>query len=722
LFTAVLLPAQQVPPKRPKVALVLEGGGALGFAHIGVLDFLEQHHVPVDLVVGTSMGGLVGGLYALGNTPADIRNLTTEIDWSSVLAGRVAFQDLSFRRKEDRIAFPNRLEFGLKGGLKVPAGLNSGQQVGLILNRAALAYDDLLSFDNLPIPFRCVATDLTMGQETVFDRGSVSDALRATMSIPAIFSPVTINGHLYSDGGALNNLPVDVAKKAGADIVIAVYLDTGPPVTSNYGSPLAVAGRNIQVMIAANELHNMAAADILISADVKGFAAFSFNQSSEIIPRGFAAAESKQKMLLALALNDEDWNAYTAARAAKIKRNVPVPQRVEVAGVPPKMAKDIQAELAPYLNKPLQTKELEKSLAQLTGNGILGTAGYSIGVGADGVPELQVKASPKPYGPPFMNLGVNIDGSNPENVLFGLGARFTWMNIGGDRAEWRNDAFFGSTYGVRSEYYRPLSGASKFFVAPRAYAINDPFDLFFGQSRIAQYRIQREGFGGDAGYALNRRAEIRVGQDLFLMQVRKRITEDTYPDSSEREWQSSLRFHYYGLDNIVVPRSGFQIEASSSWYSRQKPNVSFAQSEFRASYFKPVSNPGSLMFTANGGTTYGAKTLNLELQSFALGGPLRLGAYGENELLGNRYFLTQGGYLHKLATLSSIVGEGLYGLVFMEVGKVYGSPVGFVPGSFLALDGSVALVARTAIGPVFIGGSIGNDNHRKWWFGLGRVF
>jgi NTE family protein len=145
LFAAVLLPAQQAPRKRPKVALVLEGGGALGFAHIGVLDFLEQRHVPVDLVVGTSMGGLVGGLYAVGNTPADIRNLTSQIDWSSVLAGRIAFQDLSFRGKEDRIAFPNRLEFGLKGGLKVPAGLNSGQQVGLILNRATLAYDDVLS-------------------------------------------------------------------------------------------------------------------------------------------------------------------------------------------------------------------------------------------------------------------------------------------------------------------------------------------------------------------------------------------------------------------------------------------------------------------------------------------------------------------------------------------------------------------------------------------------
>jgi NTE family protein len=127
------------------------------------------------------------------------------------------------------------------------------------------------------------------------------------------------------------------------------------------------------------------------------------------------------------------------------------------------------------------------------------------------------------------------------------------------------------------------------------------------------------------------------------------------------------------------------------------------------------------MFTAAGGTTYGAKTLDLTLQSFTLGGPLRLGAYGENELLGNQYFLAQSGYLHKLVPFSSIVGEGLYGLVFMEVGKVYDNPSAPI-GDSTALDGSVALVARTAIGPVFIGGSIGNNNHRKWWFGLGRVF
>jgi NTE family protein len=719
----MLLPAQQVPRKRPKVALVLEGGGSLGFAHIGVLDFLEQHHVPVDLVVGTSMGGLVGGLYAIGNTPADIRNLTSQIDWDFVMGGRIPFQDLNFRRKEDRIAYPNRLEFGLKGGLKVPAGLNSGHQVGLILNRATLAYENVMSFDALPTPFRCVATDLTVGRQTVFDHGSVSDALRATMSIPALFAPATVNGHLYSDGAAVNNLPVDVAKNAGADIVIAVYLDPGPPVSNNYGSPLAVAGRNVEVMIAANELHNMAAADILISVDVKGFASFSFNRGAEIIPRGFAAAESKQKMLMPLALNDEGWKEFTAARAAKIKRDIPVPQRVQVTGVPPKMAETIQAEFAPYLNKPIQPGELEKLLNKLTGDGMLSTVGYAAGIGADGVPELEVKASPKPYGPPFMNLGVTIDGSNPENVLFGLGARFTFMNLGGDRAEWRSDVFFGSTYGVTSEYYRPLTGASKFFVAPRAYATNASFDLFAGQSRIAQYRILREGFGVDGGYAISRRSEIRVGQDLFWLQTRKRITEDIYPDSSEREWQSSVRYRFYGLDNIVVPRSGFQIEASTSWYSRQKPNVSFTQSEFRASYFKPVSKPGSLMFTASGGTTYGASTLDLTLQSFTLGGPLRLGAYGENELLGNKYFLTQAGYLHKLVPFSSLVGEGLYGLVFMEVGKIYDAPLAApINNSSLALDGSVALVARTAIGPVFMGASFGNNSHRKWWFGLGRVF
>ena len=191
------LPAEAVaqqpevkPASRPKVALVFEGGGALGFAHIGVIEWMEAHHIPVDYVAGTSMGGLVGGLYASGMSPQEIKDFVGGINWSAVLSGQIPFPALSFRRKEDKLAYPNRLEFGLKNGFSLPNGLNSGSAVGLLLDDKMLPYYDLKSFDQLPIPFRCVATDMTTGKEHIFKDGSLAQAMRSTMSIPGVFAPV----------------------------------------------------------------------------------------------------------------------------------------------------------------------------------------------------------------------------------------------------------------------------------------------------------------------------------------------------------------------------------------------------------------------------------------------------------------------------------------------------------------------------------------------------
>ena len=181
----------------------------------------------------------------------------------------------------------------MRHGLTLPSGLNSGQSVGLILDQAVLPTYNVSNFDQLPIPFRCVATDLTTGDKKVFDSGSLAQALRATMSIPGVFAPVTIDGHSYADGGAVDNLPVDVAKKAGADIVIAVYLDTGPTTTAEDTSFLTTAGKTIAIMIKANELQSLREADILLTVDLKGFTSSSFNSSAKIIPKGYAAAEKR---------------------------------------------------------------------------------------------------------------------------------------------------------------------------------------------------------------------------------------------------------------------------------------------------------------------------------------------------------------------------------------------------------------------------------------------
>src|SRR5947209_11793093 len=219
----------KIPPRsRPRIGVALEGGGALGLAHIGVLKWFEEHHIPVDYVAGTSMGGLVGGFYAAGMNPEEMKTLIEGLDWRKILSDRTPYEDLSYRRKEDQRAYPNSLIFGLRHGLSVPAGLNAGHQIGLLIDRVALPYYAVPSFDALPVPFRCVATDLVSGKPYTFKDGSLAVALRATMSIPGAFSPVHDGQTVFVDGGLLNNLPTDVVRQMGAEIVIAVHLEKAP--------------------------------------------------------------------------------------------------------------------------------------------------------------------------------------------------------------------------------------------------------------------------------------------------------------------------------------------------------------------------------------------------------------------------------------------------------------------------------------------------------------
>src|SRR5579863_6522072 len=315
-------PAQSAT--HPHIALALEGGGALGLAHIGVLQWFDQHHIPVDMVAGTSMGGLIGGFYASGMSAGEIKDFAGKINWNKALRDQTPYTDLAFRRKEDKREYPAELEFGLKGGVRLPIGFNSGQEVGLILDRIGAPYSGLNSFDELPTPFRCVATDLVSGNAVVFDRGSLADALRGTMSLPGVFNPVRENGQVYVDGGLVDNLPVDVARSMGADIVIAVHLRAKPLNAKQGLSALDVLQGSVSVVIAANELQSMEQADVLISVATEDFGTLDYREADKLEQLGLAAAQQKENILSRFALNDADWNVYLAQRAAR-RKTVPVP-------------------------------------------------------------------------------------------------------------------------------------------------------------------------------------------------------------------------------------------------------------------------------------------------------------------------------------------------------------------------------------------------------------
>jgi len=701
---------------RPKIGVVLEGGGALGLAHIGVLQWFEEHRIPIDYLAGTSMGGLVGGMYATGMRANELRDLVSAIDWSEVLDGQTPYQALSFRRKEDKRSFQNDLEFGLRKGFRAPGGLSSGQKITYLLDRAALPYSGLASFDELPIPFRCVATDLNSGKQHVFEDGALGEALRATMSLPAIFTPVTNKTNTWVDGGLLNNLPVDVAKKMGADIVIAVYLNPTAFRSDGHQSLVSVMGRSVSVMIEANQLHSLETADFVVSVDLIGYTSTNYTASKEIIERGFEGAGKKAQLLAKLALDEAAWQQHIEFRESRRVRSVPVPAFVEVSGTSPRLSKAIEKELANHAGMPLDLAQLEKNIDVISGAGRFTRFSYNM-IRLDGRPGLEIRADEKDYAPPLVNIGFLVDGSDLGNVRWTTNTRITALDVGGFRSEWRTDLALGSTWGLSSEYYRPLTAVSKWFVAPRALASSVPFDLYNHSTQLAQYRIHRYSGGLDGGYAINRFSEFRLGYDVGYINTSLHIGSPVLPEPSGRSGISSIRYSLDQLDSPLVPRTGQIARFRAAWIDAAPGSSNgFPLSDAYFGVIRPVSKRSSAYLQAYGGTTFGHNETGIP--QFFLGGAGQLNAYGTNELRTNQYWLGRVGYLYELFSLPPLIGRKTYFTSAYEVGQAFHAPAS----SKLPNDGSLGLVAETLLGPLFVGGSVGDSGHHRVYFSLGRFF
>jgi NTE family protein len=714
ISTGCIWPQQQ-PPRR-KIGVALQGGGAKGLAHIGVLEWLESRHIPIDYLAGTSMGGLVGGLYATGHSPEEIKRIVSDIDWNSVISGETPYRELAFRRKEDLRALPNGLELGLRQGVQPPGGLVSGQSVQFIIDRYMLPYSDGRSFDLLPTPFRCVATDLVSSKPVVFKDGSLSTALRATMSLPGIFSPVKQDGKILADGGLLNNLPTDVVRQMGADVVIGVHLAAAPVVPTDLRSFFQVAGGSINATIAANEMHGMEGADILITIDVAGYSTLDFSRNQQIIPLGYQAAQARAGVLESLRLTDEEWARYVAARDAKVIKTVPAPTFVKVEGAGDVLDDQIEKQFSSMAGNPVDIPGLQSKLTQLNGLGWFETLSYSL-VTQDKTQGLLISAQPKDYAPPWLKPGFVIDGSDPDNVQFTLGARITLADLGGVRSELRTDLSIGATYSASSEYYHPFTNTSRWFIAPGIHASRSSLNLYLQNTLLAEYKITQFDGTFDLGYAIDRFSEFRLGYDAGYLKASRRIGGPILPAVSGRTGVTRARYVMDRLDNPIIPRRGIALFLNGGWndaYPGASRGYPSAQATLQA--FRKVTNPASIYLIAEGGTVFGHHQTGLPL--FSLGGPGRMAAYGVNQFLTNQYFYLRGGYLHRIAALPSFLGSGIYADVHFETGQTYG----LSNSHGLLYDGTAGLVMQTVLGPVLIGGSVGESGNGRWFFQLGRVF
>jgi NTE family protein len=736
------------PPARKKIGLVLEGGGALGLAHVGVIEWLEENHIPVDYVAGTSMGGLIGGMYAMGYSPKEIRDTVALIDWDAVLYDRIDYGDLAFRRKQDRRAYPNTLAFSLRKGFRLPQGVNAGHRVGLILDNLTRSYSAIQSFDDLPIPFRCVGVEMVggstevfggqggvTGKEAVFKEGSLSQALRATMSIPGFFSPVRAGkDKLYIDGGILDNLPVQVVQGMGADIVIAVHLDQGSFDPAKDISLLDVVFRSIAVVISANEKLsltklNKERGDLEVDVPLSAFKGGDYDKNKELGKKGYQAAEENMQKLMTLRLPPDEWQEYQQAKNQKnLRRHPEAPLKLasqEVFAGDSSLEAEVQHGLSDYTKQPFaekQVQHLEDELDRMVGTERFSNLGFKV-VEHNGGPDLVITANKRDSTVDVIPV-LAMDGSDYRSPTFTLGARTTLFDLGALGAEWRTDALLGSEYGLISEYYRPLRSFSRWFVAPKIKGETLPFDIYNRLTHVANYQLRTVSGTLDLGYNFSRDAQLSFGYEGGGIKLSRTIGTNVLPFSSNRLGAATatfsldrLRFPLHKLEAPVVPRDGVEFVSKFQWHdSWLGATRHFPTLEADGSVFKSVNREGSFYMKASAGSDLGFT--NNGLPVFSLGSPLRLAAYGTNELLTSQYYYTRSGYIHRIYDSDSLLGGGIYVTASYELAKAYG----LAGAPTLPMDVTAGVILDYALGPLFLGGSWGDSGHKKVFFYLGKMF
>jgi NTE family protein len=716
---------------RPRIGLALGGGSARGIAHVGVLEWFEEHHIPIDFIVGTSMGGLVAGAYASGMTPAEIRQLMKTADWDLMFLSDSPYKYKTFRRKQDKRDFPSQLEFGLKHGVSLPGALNPGQQIALLLDRIALPYGDLTSFDDLPTPFRAVATDLRKGEVVVLGRPPLARAMRATMSIPGVFAPVNWDAWLLVDGGVLNNVPANVVRQLGADIVIAINVgaDVGDE-KAQTASLLALLGKTIDTMMTTSTRQALASADLIIDPDLKGLTSMSWRASDELADRGYKAAAALEGKLQSYAIAPDAHAAFQAARQSKRRRDLTVPTQITFEKIGSPVSARVQTEIrrafSPMLNKAVEPDAIAHQILEITGDDRYEYLTYEI-TDRPKPTSLQIGVRQKTYGPPFLMLGLDLNNIDSSNFAVNLTSRVLQYGLVGARSETRVDFVLGTNQRLAAELVKPF-GATPIFVAPRVYFDRRGRNLYLDDIFVAEYRTRKLGAGLDIGTDFGRDSEVRLGYDVADYNGRRRVGSPDLPAVDGTERYAHLDFAVDTQTSPLVPTRGLRLRSTLRQYF-SAPTASgtldgalvdspqsFTSGEVRTSWFRRARGRGDRLFLiGEGGSSFGEDPL---VNDFSLGGPLRLGSFNNDQLRGDNYLLFGGGYLRGTGRMPDILGGSIFLGAWVEAGAAFND----WDNQDWKSDITGGAILETLLGPVFLGGSIGFQGGGRFYISLGPFF
>ncbi len=712
--------AAQQPPARPRVCLVLAGGGARGSAHIGVIKVLEELRVPVDCIAGTSIGALIGAAYATGISADEMERLVSRLSTERLFVDRPPRSELPIRTKIEEQRNLVGPEFGVRGGeLLVPKGLVAGVQLERMMRRL-IRSSDVIRFDDLPIPFRAVATDLASGEPVVLSHGELSQALRASLSVPVALAPVRVDGRILVDGGLTDNLPLDVAREMGAEVAIVV--DLGSPTVSEQelGTLLGVSRRILDILVEQNEKKSKALlrpSDIVISPDLGDYASTDFDHWAALIPRGEDAALQQSERLAALALPPEEYAALLARRRAVASADARPISEVRLPPFARVNADVVRAEMGTQAGQPPDPAQLEADVRRLYASGDFEHVGYAL-LNESGQRVVSIDATEKSWGPNFLQFalegGYDLRGESRFEAMAAF--RRTWIDSLG--AEWRSLLQFGRQDRAFSELYQPLDVEQVFFVAPYGELDRDIDDVFAGGRHVARY-VLHEGLAGlDLGVRLGRAAELRGGVETGRIQQRLDAGPRALSPGPERvgvgAWHLRLRADEY--DRVVAPLKGFAATGglfasratlgAESTYTRWDVSGSGAESLGNSTVDLGATFKGH--FGANDLPRYDV---------YQWGGFLQQSGYRIGSLNGQSLQFARAIYRYKLAPLPFL--NGLYAGLSFEAGRL-GHPIVAGEPTRTMKSASVFFLLDSPVGPLYLAYGRARDGSSSVYLYIGE--
>jgi len=646
----------QAEEAHPKIGVALSGGGARGLAHLGVLEALEELQVPIDYLAGTSMGGIIGGLYASGLSLKELRKaVLTEIDWDKVFNSKAYREQLTFREKRNQRRF-FQIEIGLgKNGLTAPAGFIGGQSLLMELKRLTrnISIDD---FSKLPIPFKAVATDLRTAEPYVLEKGDLALALRASMAVPFAFAPVEIDGHLLADGNILNNLPVDVVRAMGAEVVIAVNISTPLSDIDTSSSFFTVTKQAITAALIQNTRRALQQADLIITPALDQYNTTDFKKAAELIEEGYRTVMKMAFLFQGLRNSPKQYQRYRTTLQARIPtaQGMVTPTFIKLVGQQRTHAQILYHKVANLLNRPVNMEDIHLASDRLMSFNEIEQVTYHLQQDRHGNSGIVFKVQEKSSGPNYFRFGLNMSTNFKDKISFNVLSRHERLNINRLGAEWINELQVGVGYLFHTEFYQPLDYHQRYFIMPFAELERHFFDLYDDpQDNNAEYQGDTFRIGLQTGINFTNLAMLKIGLSHEDMSSYLQIGDPHVFSASFKEHQASVNLEYGfdSLDDRIFATHGTVLNFNTSFYSKPLgAATTYQKVELYLRHHYPLHQTMTFISEFTLSSVLDSK---FDKGLFSIGGPYGLSGYAENDIKGNDVLLLRLGCLVNLSTLVS---------------------------------------------------------------------